>query len=85
MKRRRIARHRKISDDGLANFRAEVEKIMALKTYKQLANESGLTLGSTQQLMAQLLREARAGQIVVHRGAKLLDIRLIAEEVTMRG
>lgn len=79
----RIARHRKISDAGLALFYAEVDKILALKPYKQLAAESGLTLGSVEQLMAQLLHERRAQLVVVHRGAKVVDIRSLTEAATL--
>lgn len=79
----RIARHRKIDDEALALFRAEIEKRLSLKTYKELAEQSGLTVGSVEQLMAQLRREQLRKIVVVHRGAKVVDIRSLAEAATL--
>ena len=87
--RSRISRHRKLSEEGLALLQAEADKIIAYelekKPYKQLADESGLTLGSVQQLMARLLHERRARIVVVHRGTQVVDVRSRLEACTLGG
>lgn len=72
----RIVRHRKLSAEALAAFEHEADLIVAQKSYDELATLSGLTLGSVQQIMAQLIRERRHKVEVVHRGTQSLELQI---------
>lgn len=74
--RPRIVRHRKLTAEALALFEHEADLIVAQKSYDELAALSGLTLGSVQQVMAQLIRERRQKIEVVHRGTQLLELQI---------
>lgn len=80
----RIVRHRKLSAAALSMFEHEADLILERKPYKTLAEVSGLSLGSVQQIMAQLLRERREELGVVHRGTQLVDVDALATSAMMR-
>ena len=80
----RVAHHRKLSAEALAIFQHEAEKRLQIKTYKQLSIESGLAIGTVQQLMGQLMREKRDHKTIVHRGTQLVDVENLASSATLR-
>lgn len=57
-----------------AIFHAEAETRANLRSYKQLAQESGMTENSVKQLMAILIREARNSTKLAYRGADKVDL-----------
>lgn len=73
--RRRISRHRKMTDKTLAWVqeqamkRIEIERQYAvLPDYDAVAAHTGLTRGSARVLMAQLMRDIRSGETRMRRG-----------------
>lgn len=51
--------HSKLTVPGLAILEAEVDRRVALTHYKKLAQKTGLSLGTVNQIMARLIRERR--------------------------
>lgn len=75
----RVVRHRKLSEEFLRVLEHEADLIVSLKSYKMLAEEGGVPLGTVQQVMAQLIRERRLGitvthRVVVPRGTQVLEV-----------
>lgn len=73
--RRRVSRHRVLSDANLAWMqeqalkRVEIERRYSeLPNYDQVAERTGLTRGSARVMMAQLMREIRSGETRMRRG-----------------
>jgi hypothetical protein len=67
-RRPKACKHRKLSAENLALFEEQATLHAGLLTYKQLAHRAGMTIGSVRGLMAELIREKRAGVNRVRRG-----------------
>lgn len=68
MAKRIDARHRSLTEEAMTLFLEQLDLRMAILSYDELAQKTGMTRNSARVTMWNLMHERRAGTTRVHRG-----------------